>query len=146
MGLFKIIPEVHLILERGDELLLLRRYNTGYEDGKYSLVAGHVDGGETFASAMAREAWEEAGLELPTEQLELVHTMHRLSDTERLSLFFRARDWQGEPRNIEPHKCDDLSWFSRGAMPENMVPYIRAALGYFDQGRPYSEFGWASAA
>lgn len=146
MGLFKIIPEVHLILERDDQFLLLRRYNTGYEDGKYSLVAGHVDGGETFAAAMAREAWEEAGLQLAGSQLELVHTMHRLSDTERLSLFFRASDWQGEPRNVEPHKCDDLSWFKRQALPDNMVPYIRAALRHYDQGKPYSEFGWTADA
>ena len=143
MGRFKIIPEVHLILERDNQLLLLRRYNTGYEDGNYSLVAGHVDGGETFAAAMVREAWEEAGLELVGSQLELMHTMHRLSDTERLSLFFRAVEWQGEPRNVEPHKCDDLSWFNRHTLPENMVPYIRAALGYFEQGKPYSEFGWS---
>jgi len=139
---FKIIPEVHLILQRGETLLLLRRFNTGYEDGKYSLVAGHVDGGETFSAAMVREAREEAGLELSSAQFQLVHTMHRLSDTERLSLFFRADGWTGEPRNVEPHKCDDLSWFSQTELPDNMVPYVRAAIGHIADGAIYSEFGW----
>lgn len=142
MARFKIIPEVHLLLQRDDELLLLRRFNTGYADGKYSLVAGHVDGGETFAAAMAREAREEAGLVLAHSQLALVHTMHRLSDTERLSLFFRAVDWHGEPRNMEPHKCDDLSWFRSTALPDAVLPYIRAALRRIAEGATYSEFGW----
>ena len=43
---FKLIPAVYLILRRGDEVLLLRRANTGYQDGKYSIIAGHLDGDE----------------------------------------------------------------------------------------------------
>ena len=142
MPRFMLIPEVHLILFRGEQTLLLRRYQTGWMDGHYSVVAGHVDGRETFRSAMAREAHEEAGLTIETSDLRLVHTMHRNSDSERLSLFFTCETWGGEPCNMEPHKCDDLSWFDRGALPENMVPYVRSALGSVAEGVPYSEFGW----
>ena len=38
---FKLIPSVHLFLVQGQNILLLRRFNTGYEDGKYSVIAGH---------------------------------------------------------------------------------------------------------
>lgn len=139
---FKIIPEVHLILRQGTSLLMLRRYQTGYMDGYYSLVAGHVDGFETFRSAMAREAQEEAGVLVALDDLELVHTMHRFADQERLSLFFEAAQWQGEPVNSEPEKCDAMGWFASDDLPGNTVPYVRTAIGHVVAGQTYSEFGW----
>jgi len=40
---FKLIPEAHLLLFKDEHVLLLRRENTGYEDGNYGVVAGHID-------------------------------------------------------------------------------------------------------
>ena len=139
---FKIIPEVHLILRKGTDLLMLRRFQTGYMDGYYSLVAGHVDGNETFRAAMAREAREEAGLIIVPDDLDLVHTLHRFDAEERLSLFFEARHWQGEPANKEPGKCDDMGWYKTDDLPVNTVQYVRSALGCALAGQCYSEFGW----
>ncbi|MGD8997230.1 MAG: NUDIX hydrolase, partial [Anaerolineae bacterium] len=43
---FKLVSAVHLFLVRDGQVLLLRRSNTGYEDGNYSVVAGHLNGDE----------------------------------------------------------------------------------------------------
>ena len=124
-------------------MLLLRRLNTGYQDGKYSLVAGHVDAGEYVTQAMVREAKEEAGIDIQPQDLMLVHVMHRKKpeeNDERIDFFFKCSKWGGEIKNMEPHKCDDLSWFPIGQLPENTIPYIKAALGFIDSRQIYSEF------
>lgn len=143
MARFTLIPEVHLLLQHGGQVLLLRRHATGYEDGNYSVVAGHVDGGEPARVAMAREAAEEAGLAIDPDALRLCHVIHRRSTAERLSLFFAADRWSGVPVNREPHKCSELAWYPRHALPPNMVPYVRHALDQVERGVAYSEFGWS---
>ncbi|WOE51888.1 NUDIX domain-containing protein [Sulfuracidifex metallicus] len=54
-------------------MLLQLRKNTGYRDGWWSVVAGHVEAKESATSAMIREAKEEAGIALRPEDLILVH-------------------------------------------------------------------------
>lgn len=46
---------VHLFLRQESEILLLRQYQTGNEDGNYSVPAGHVELNEEVRRAMDRE-------------------------------------------------------------------------------------------
>jgi 8-oxo-dGTP pyrophosphatase MutT (NUDIX family) len=133
----------HLILEQDGQFLLARRYNTGYEDGKYSLVAGHVDEGETVTQAMVREAYEEAGIVIDPAQLRVVHVMHRHNtDGATFDFFLQTDVWTGTPTIAEPDKCDDIQWFALTDLPDNVIPYIRSTLTLVQDQRFYSEFGW----
>lgn len=140
---FKIIPTVYLILVRSDKILLSRRYNTGFHDGDYSFPAGHLDGNETMIQTMIREAKEEIGIDLKLGNLKLVHVMHRKEPSEeRINFFFTAEKWIGEPKIMEPHKCDDLNWFEIDNLPNNVIPYIKQAINCFKNKIFYSEIGW----
>jgi 8-oxo-dGTP pyrophosphatase MutT (NUDIX family) len=122
---------------------MLRRYNTGYRDGDYSVVAGHLDGGERIRDAAVREAKEEVGIRIAPGDLDVVGVMHRLSDDERVDFFLAARSWSGEIVNAEPAKCDRLAWFDLDDLPENVIPYVRRALENCRLGRWFDSFGWS---
>ena len=139
---FKFVSAVHLFLVRNGKILLSRRFNTGYEDGNFSVPAGHIDGNETVTGAMIREAKEEIGIDIGEGGLKMVHVMHRKSDEERIDFFFEATEWQGEPKVNEPNKCDNLSWFPIDGLPENTIPYVRLAIENYKNRVLFSEFGW----
>jgi 8-oxo-dGTP diphosphatase len=61
---FKLILSVYLILVKDGKTLLLRRANTGFEDGNYGLVSGHADGNEAATDALCREVLEESNLKV----------------------------------------------------------------------------------
>jgi len=131
---------VQLFFLREDQILLLRRFNTGFRDGEYTVPAGHIDGGETILEAAVREAKEEAGVDIAFSDLTFSTVMHRIEDEERVDFFFQAHAWTGEPFNAEPEKCDDLRWFDRDQLPENTVPYVRQALRNHLAGIPFAEY------
>jgi len=141
---FKVIPEVLLVPIVGGKVLLSRRFQTGHDDGAYWFVGGHVEDGETMREAMLREAREEIGIEISSDDLDHVLTMHRwCGDHGRIGFYFTPRVWQGEIRNAEPHKCDDLRWFPMDGLPDNLSAHIREAIGCISKGVAYREYGWS---
>lgn len=141
---FQLISAAYLIVLQDDHILLLQRQNTGYEDGNYSLPAGHHDEGERMKTTAARELLEETGLTAIESDLQLSCVMHRLKPDgeERIDFFFMVRHWQGALRNCEPEKCGDLRFFPAGALPENTIDFVRAGIEASLAKREYVEFGW----
>ena len=133
---------VHLLFFRGEQVLLLRRFNTGYADGQYSVPAGHLDGGETVIAAAAREGLEETGVHIRVEDIAFSSVVHRKGDDERVDFFVHVRSWQGEPSNTEPDKCDELRWVNLEELPDTVIPYVRKAIQNHRDGIQFHEFGW----
>ena len=127
---------VYLVLEREGKVLLSLRENTGYEDGKWSLVAGHAEEGETARDAMIREAMEEANIAVKPEDLEFAYVMDRKSpNRQNIDIFFKCLKYAGELRNNEPNKCGGLEYFEQDNLPANIVDYIKVALTDIANGR-----------
>lgn len=134
---------VHVLLERSGKVLMMRRAGTGFFDGMFSLPGGHVEPGESLRETAIRELAEETGLVVMPPLLDYVGVVHRMSDTNRIDFFLRAKSWQGEAVIREPHKCDRLDWMSVAELPEHTVPYIREAL--LQSVEPWViESGWCS--
>jgi 8-oxo-dGTP diphosphatase len=143
---FTITPAVHVLLLHEGRVLLARRANTGYEDGRWSVPAGHVDGGETIREAAVREAAEELGVDLDLADVQFAHVMHRrkpdAEQEERIDFFLRCERWDGEVRRAEPDKCSELRWCDPNDLPDDTIAYVRAGIGHALAERPYAEHGW----
>jgi len=139
---FTLRSAVYLLLVKDGKVLLIRRYNTGWRNGEYTLPAGHVDGGVPACQEMCREAQEEIGVTIKPDELKFVHVMHQFENYEYIDFYFEATTWKGEPRNMEPEKCDDVSWFSLDDLPDNVIPNVKQMLKAYADGGHYSEKGW----
>ncbi|MPZ25464.1 MAG: NUDIX domain-containing protein [Micromonosporaceae bacterium] len=58
------IVDVHLIIRREGRIVMLRRANTGYGDGRLHLPSGHLERNESVVDGVIREAKEEIGVKV----------------------------------------------------------------------------------
>ena len=131
------------LLNTQQEVLLLRRINTPFCNGCYSLPGGAIALGETARQTAIREGSNSLGIVVAIDDLACVHVMHRkCNDPEFFACVFRPGSWQGILTNLEPERHDDLQWFSLDKLPENIVPAHRHALEQIKNGIFYSEHGW----
>lgn len=136
-----LIFAVRLILEDQGKLLFLRQ--TKRNGGDFTLIGGNVEEREFAREALAREALEEAGIRVETNDLSLVHVLHRhkLKRNETLLvLYFKAARFAGEPGSREPRKFEDVHWLPLHDLPEEVSKLTRHVLGCIQRNVVYSEF------
>jgi len=143
-GTYRPHVGVHLILLHDSKVLLLRRANTGFADGVWSVPGGSLDDNETLPAAAAREALEETGVIVHPDDLAFAHLCHHADPDgfARIGVFFTARRWAGELVNAEPHLCSDLAWHDLDDLPGDIVSYIRAGLLAYRKGSTFSLDSW----
>lgn len=142
---FVLSVSVFVIVRSGEKVLLLRRANTGWKDGFYSLPAGGHDGNETLTAAAVRELKEETSLHAEVGDMKLVHLLHcNTGDSggEWIGAFFEAQKWAGEPTLVENEKHDQLGWHSIYDLPSNTIPYTRQGIELSQQQVAFSVYGW----
>ena len=82
---------VHVFLFRENSILLMKRANTGFKDGFWSVPAGRLNSDETIRQAMVREVKEEVGASVDIESLSKPIIMHHKDYRgERLYFFLFA--------------------------------------------------------
>ena len=127
--------------EQGTKILLHRRQNTGYQDGRWDIAgSGHVDEGETAKAAVIRECREEIGIEVEYHDVTFVHLSHRLSpDRIYYDIYFVIDRYAGTPTIMEPEKCSDLSWLDIDNLPGDIIDCRKTVIREFRNKSYYSE-------
>lgn len=142
---FKALSAIFPLIVRNDsrctQILLHRRQNTGYQDGKWDIVAsGHVDEGETAREAVIRECREEIGISVKIDDLSFAHLSHRLSrDRTYYDIYFLVNDYNGVPKIMEPDKCSELKWFDIYKLPTDIIECRKQDIQNYLENRTYSE-------
>lgn len=137
----KIVAAVYAIIIKNGKILLSLRENTGFMDGWYSLVAGHVEADETVDEAMLREAKEEANIVVKSMKLGTVMFRKGIDGRDDyMDFFFIIDDYEGDIINKEPQKCGELKFFNIYNMPNNVLNYVLKAIDNALKGIPYDNF------
>ena len=138
-----IVAAIYLIFQKKENVLFLRRLNTGFRDGELTFPAGHVDEGEPIIAAAIREAQEEVGVVVTESQLQLVHVMDRnAADFHRLDFYFTCDAWEGDIQNMEPHKCSEMLWAGWDNLPVDMLPNVCEAVACIQGKTLLSQQNW----
>ncbi len=125
------LPGVTAVVVRGEEILLVRRSDTG----EWTPVTGIVDPGEEPAVAAVREVLEEADIVAEAVRLSWVHTIPMVTygngdRSQYLDHTFLMRYVSGEPFPADGENTD-ARWFPLTGMPEmteDFLARIRFAL------------------
>lgn len=133
----------YLLLEKNGKYMLVRRCNTGWHDGDFSLPAGHVSLGESAIEALIRESKEEVGVNLNKDDLELVHVVHRNKtpdNAEYIDLYFQTNNWSGKLKMGT--SVDLIEWCKVDNLPQNIIPVVKEVLIKISKGILYSDTGF----
>lgn len=102
-----------LVFNENGEVLLMRRYNTGYEDSKYEFPSGHIEKGETMVEGAMREVIQETSIIINEEDMEYFGCVDNNVSGKHINFLYRClKPCKKEDAKIqEPDECDDLKWF-----------------------------------
>jgi 8-oxo-dGTP diphosphatase len=122
------------ICHDGTGRILLARRSAGARDepGTWDCGAGAVEFGEAFASAVTREVREEyCAQALEMRNLGVRDVVRAEPESHWVAIVFAVLV---DPRQVaigEPHKFDELGWFTADALPQPQHSQLAATLALF---------------
>jgi mutator protein MutT len=119
-----------VILNDEGKLFMARRgKNVTNEPGVWEFPGGKVEFGERLHDAARREIKEEFDIDIEVEEL-LDAVDHLLPEEGQhwVSPTFICRVKSGEPRIVEPDKCDEICWYAFDEIPGNVSQATKVNL------------------
>lgn len=114
------------IIDNEEYILLMKRQNTGSNDGEYELPGGHLERCEDLFDAMIREAKEELLIDLNRDDIKIIHLLHHYNG-ERLNFIFETCK-DVDPKIGEPNKCSELKWVKIDNLPNNTTDKVKMII------------------
>lgn len=100
-----------ILLNSQGQILLGKRKNS-YKAGMYGLPGGRIEVNEKITTAIAREVFEETGLQ--GLEFSFVGTVREnQGDYDFIHFIFSANVGDTQPQLSEPEKCEGWEWFEK---------------------------------
>jgi 8-oxo-dGTP diphosphatase len=117
-----------VLVLRGGKILLGKRLGS-HGAGTWSPPGGRLEYGESIEDCARRELREETSLELgPVTLGPYTNDIFPEVEQQYLTVFVVAYDAVGEPRNLEPHKCEGWGWFEWHELPAPLFAPMRSLV------------------
>ena len=135
----------HLLVIQNNKVLLMKR-SKGQMKGYYALIAGRVDDFEVPSIAMIREAEEEAGIKINSDDLSFLSVLYRPKadykggQNDIAEFVFYTNQWTGNITNMEPDLCDEIDFFDVDDLPNMVTETVKTVLNCWKTKQPYFEF------
>ena len=124
-----------MIWKDGRILLGLRKGSHG--GGEYALPGGHLEFGESFEECAKRETREKAGIEITNVRFAILMNLKSYPGQHYAHIGLAA-DWQGgEPKAMEPDKCEGWAWYDTDRLPSPLFHVIPSHIEAHKTGRNY---------
>jgi 8-oxo-dGTP diphosphatase len=119
---------VGVIVLRKSKVLLGKRLGA-HGSQTWNFPGGHLEFGETIESCARREVLEETGLFVTNLKLgPYTNDFFEKEDKHYITLFVLAMAGKGEPRIMEPEKCEQWEWFEWNKLPNPLFLPIQNLL------------------
>jgi 8-oxo-dGTP diphosphatase len=119
---------VGVMVWNGDRLLLGKRISS-HGGNLWQFPGGHLEFGETVEHCARREVMEEAGISIrDIRPGGYTNDVFIEADKHYVTLFVIAEYDSGEPKVMEPDKCDQWQWFRWNDLPQPLFLPIRNFL------------------
>lgn len=105
-------PAVIVLVRDGNRVLLARK--AGWAPGRYALVAGFVDNGESLEGAVCREVKEEVGVDVT--DVTYAGSQNWPFPSQLMVGFVAA--YAGGAVRVDPEELEDARWFPCDALPD----------------------------
>lgn len=119
---------VACIVVKNNKVLLGKR-KSAHGEGTWGFPGGHLEFGESPEQCAVREALEETGIKIKNIKVgPYTNDIFKADKRHYITLFVLSDYDSGEPRVMEPDKCEVWQWFSWNSLPEPLFMPIHNLL------------------
>jgi 8-oxo-dGTP diphosphatase len=109
---------VGVFVVKNNKFLIGKRLNA-HGAGTWHLPGGHLELGESFEECAKREVLEETGLKIANVSfLTVTNDVFEKGNKHYVTIFLKADYVEGEPKVLEPDKCEEWKWISWDELKE----------------------------